>query len=129
MRQFIGGLLPIRENGDDFIGFGRVVGWQMQAEVMQPAHGPMHKEFHADGCAFAWFDGHRTDGRGGRSTAFQNFNVRRFSEPEGLIANIGDLHHRADRHPAQLDGAIIIDILGDLELRSTDNLDAGILTT
>ena len=100
LRQFDAGLFPIRENGDDFVGFSRVVGRQMQAKVMQPAHFPVHKEFHADGCAFPRFDSHRTDGRGWRSTPFQYFNVRRFSEPEGLIPNIGDLHHSPDRNAA-----------------------------
>lgn len=67
---------------------------------MQPAHFPMHKEFHADGRALARFDRHRTDGGGGRSTAFQDFNVGCFREPEGLIPNIGDLYNSADRHSA-----------------------------
>jgi len=93
-------LLPIRENRDDRIGLGWVVGRQVQTEVMQTTHVAVHKKFHTDGCAITWFDGHRTDGWSRRSTPFQNFNVRRFGEPQGLVANIGDLDYRTDWHAA-----------------------------
>ena len=94
---------------------------------MHAAHLIVHNEFHGNGRAFAGFESHRTDGRIRRSTPFQDFNVGRFLETQGLVAHIGHPDNRADRRPAQLEITVIIDILFHFELRCSGHFDSGFI--
>jgi hypothetical protein len=98
---------PIGQNRNNLIGLGRVIGYQMEGEVVRAIHAFVHhKNGRLNRGAFAGFENHRTDGQAGRSTPLSDFDVRFFPEPERAISSIGDLD-RESQVGRQLDIAII----------------------
>ena len=73
---------------------------------MHAAHVAVHHETHGDGRRFTRVEHHRTDGGRGRSTPLDNFHVRRFSETQLLVADVGDverdLHRLAEADVAEI---------------------------
>ena len=81
-------LHPIRQNGQLHLRFRRIVGPEMDAEVMLAAHVAVHHELQNQAGALAGLEGHRTDDRSGRSTSLYDFDVGLLAEDERLITNV-----------------------------------------
>ena len=64
---------------------------------MLAVHTFVHHKFKRHGRAFIWFNGHRTDGRGGRSTPLLDFNVGILCEMQGTVTCVGKLERNLDR--------------------------------
>lgn len=103
-------LHPIRKHGYDHIRLRGVIGGQVQTEIMQTAHIPVHRIFHGDKSALTWLENHRTDGCVRRSTPLNEFDIRVIGKPQRLIPDIGHLHPGSDHRP-QLDFAIVDPLL------------------
>ncbi len=81
---------PVGKESYFLVRLSWIVGLEVQAEIVLAAHVAVHHVFQRDSGAFTRLEGHRTDGRGGRSAPLLYFYIRRFGKAQGLVANIGD---------------------------------------
>ena len=82
-------LHPIRQDVHLTVRLGGVVGDQVQAEVVPAAHVAVHIELHFQARALARLEDRRTDGRDGRSTPLDDFDVRLLGQLKSLVADVG----------------------------------------
>jgi len=66
---------PIGKDGQFLFGFKRVIGAQVDAEIVRPVHPLVHGEAQGHGSFLARLDGRRTDDCAGWSAAFDQFNL------------------------------------------------------
>lgn len=81
-------LHPIRQNRYGLIGLHGIVREQMHAEVVLATHIAVHHKLDVHRCLLTGIKDHRTDGRCGRSTPLDNFDVWRLSEAQWLFTDV-----------------------------------------
>lgn len=83
----------------------------MHPKLMWAIHAFVHRKLEGDGGAVTWFDSRRTDDGGGRSAAFDEFDLRRLFNNQGSVAGIAQcedcLYRRIVFHLAIIDVRLV----------------------